>query len=179
MIPALFPTLAIVLTTCAGSCAAGTLGNVADTVAVGVSAAALGTSFYRDDVEGQRQWLVNTTATVVTVELMKRAFAHTDWGTRPNGRPYAFPSGHTALACSGAAFLTDRYGIEPGAPAFGLAAVVAYVRVREGEHRWRDTLAGCAVAALLSRQWVTPYGAITVAASFDRGTAAVDLAAHF
>ena len=44
--------------------------------------------------------------------------------TRPDGGHQWFPSGHTASAFAGAAFLQMRYGWALGAPAYAVASFV-------------------------------------------------------
>ncbi|MFZ5609905.1 MAG: phosphatase PAP2 family protein [Pseudomonadota bacterium] len=66
--------------------------------------------------------------------------------TRPNGKPESFPSGHTTSAFAGASYLHYRYGLDYGLPAYGLAALVGVSRVTSNNHRWRDVVAGAAIA---------------------------------
>lgn len=66
--------------------------------------------------------------------------------TRPNGRNYSFPSSHTSAAAQGAAYLQFRYGWEYGVPAYMLTGLVAYSRVENKYHYWRDVIAGAALA---------------------------------
>jgi len=76
--------------------------------------------------------------------------------TRPNGEPHAFPSMHTALAFSGAAFLQRRYGWRWGAPAYAGASLVGWSRVVSNQHWWRDVIAGGAIAVLANAYFTTP-----------------------
>lgn len=80
---------------------------------------------------------------------------------RPEGRTdgKAFPSGHTAVAFSGASFLQQRYGWEYGIPAYAVAGFVAYSRL-EGYHDrhdgW-DVLGGIVVGVGSTYLFTTPY----------------------
>ncbi len=116
----------------------------------------LAMTLYQDDEEGTQQWWKSTGSTVVATQVLKQAFANSSIGTRPNGGKKSFPSGHTAGACSGAAFLTTRYGWKYGAPGFLLAGFVGYTRVDESQHHWRDVIAGCALGVGFNYQFVTP-----------------------
>lgn len=116
----------------------------------------LGMTLYQDDAAGTEQWLKSTGSTILATQILKQSFANTSWGTRPNGASKSFPSGHTSSACSGAAFLTTRYGWGYGAPGFVAAAYVAYSRVDEDMHHWRDVIAGCALGVGFNYHFVTP-----------------------
>jgi len=116
----------------------------------------LAMTLYQGDKEGTQQWWKSTGSTVLATQVLKQTFANTYIGTRPNGSAKSFPSGHTAGACSGAAFLTTRYGWKYGAPAFVLAGFVGYTRVDESQHHWRDVIAGCALAVGFNYKFVTP-----------------------
>lgn len=61
---------------------------------------------------------------------------------RPNDGNHSFPSGHTASAFMGAAFLQVRYGWAYGLPAYAAAAFVGYSRVHAKEHWTTDVEAG-------------------------------------
>jgi membrane-associated phospholipid phosphatase len=117
--------------------------------------AALGISVWKSDYDGSRQLGETAGAVFVSTEVLKAAFNHTSWGTRPNGKDNAFPSGHTAGACTGAAHAGERYGWRYGLPLYATAAFTAYSRVDEGYHRWRDVIAGCALAYGWARVFVT------------------------
>ncbi|PSW32777.1 PAP2 family protein [Photobacterium phosphoreum] len=54
----------------------------------------------------------------------------------------SFPSGHTAAAVDGAAFLQFRYGWKYGLPAYALSAVVGYSRIQAHKHYLHDVIAG-------------------------------------
>jgi len=64
---------------------------------------------------------------------------------RPDGGLQSFPSGHSASAFGGAAFLQRRYGWSYGVPASAVAAFVAYSRVESKRHWTSDVIAGGAI----------------------------------
>lgn len=112
---------------------------------------------YRHDGTGLWQLAGEMGATALLTRGLKEAFNDSDWGERPDGGKNAFPSGHTSIACSGGAFLDQRYGSWEAAPAYAVAAWVGYIRVEEDRHHWRDVIGGCALAYGLSRLIVSPY----------------------
>lgn len=66
--------------------------------------------------------------------------------TRPDGGPHSFPSGHASSAFAGASYLQFRYGWEYGIPAYIAASAVAWSRVDNKHHHWKDVLASAAIA---------------------------------
>lgn len=123
----------------------------------------LAVAYFTDDTEGQKQWLRNTVVNQVLVTSLRVGFNETSLGERPNGHPYGFPSGHQAFITSGAAFLGERYGWKWGTPAYMAAAYVAYVRVDEDKHHWRDVIVASALAYGVALVTVTPENATYLA----------------
>jgi membrane-associated phospholipid phosphatase len=64
---------------------------------------------------------------------------------RPDGGSQSFPSGHTASAFAGAAFLERRYGWKYGVPAYAVATFVGWSRVEAKRHWTSDVVAGGAI----------------------------------
>lgn len=124
---------------------------------------AIGIAFFRDDVEGEKQWLRNVIANQLLTSAARIGFNETSWGRRPNGHPYGFPSGHVAFAGSGAAFLTERYGWQYGVPAWLATGYVAYNRVQNHDHHWRDVIASGVLSVGVGMLFVTPERATHLA----------------
>ncbi|MGE0315087.1 MAG: phosphatase PAP2 family protein [Lautropia sp.] len=145
-----------------------------------IPAFALGLTYHFDDTQGRVQWAKTVGTTVLATEALKRAFAGTSLGMRPNGGVRSFPSGHTSAACSGAFFMARRYGWQFGAPWLAYAAFTAYSRVDEDMHHARDVVAGCALAYGISR-WFVDEKPPTVDFSLDirPGYRGVAFAYHF
>jgi len=71
--------------------------------------------------------------------------------TRPDGsNNKSFPSAHTYAAFSGAAYINSRFGLKYGVPAYMLAGVVGYSRIKANSHYLDDVLAGASIAVLLN-----------------------------
>lgn len=121
------------------------------------AAGAAAYSAYRHDGQGMWQLAGEFGATLVATQALKEAFNDTAWGERPDGGENSFPSGHAAMACTGGAYLGERYGWEYSAPAYAVAGYVAHIRVHEDRHHMRDVIAGCALAYGLSRLIVEPF----------------------
>jgi membrane-associated phospholipid phosphatase len=99
-------------------------------------------SLAKDDSEGLKQLLASGAVTLGAAYALKYVVDD----TRPNGGRRSFPSGHTAWAFTGAAFIHYRYGWEWGLPAELAAAAVGVSRVDGNFHRWRDVIASAAIA---------------------------------
>lgn len=123
----------------------------------------LAVAYFSDDREGQIQWLRNTGVNQVFITALRVGFNETSLGERPNGGLYGFPSGHQAFITSGAAFLGERYGWKWGTPAYMAAAYVAYARVDNDKHHWRDVIASSTLAYGIALLTVTPENATYLA----------------
>jgi len=128
-----------------------------------IPVAAFGLAYFKDDVEGEKQWLRNLLANQLLTSAARLGFNETSWGKRPNGDGYGFPSGHVAFAAAGASFLQERYGWQYGVPAWLLTGYVAWVRVDNGDHHWRDVVASSVLAYGVAKLFVTPENATHLA----------------
>jgi membrane-associated phospholipid phosphatase len=146
-----------------------------DITQIAVPVAAFGVALYKGDKEGQKEFAKSFIVNTAMVYALKFAFKNSDWGRRPNGGKYSFPSGHTAAAFSGAFFLQTRYGTEYGAPAMAAAAFTGYTRVKGKYHHWRDVVGGAAIAFGANYFFVNKYNndAVKVAADVQKGGAAI------
>jgi membrane-associated phospholipid phosphatase len=91
----------------------------------------------------------------------------------PNGSSHdAFPSGHTAIAFSSAAFVQRRYGWRPGIPAYIAATYVGWLRVETDDHDAADVLGGMAVGILSSYLLTKPFGDDIQVAAWSDGKSA-------
>ena len=76
----------------------------------------------------------------------------------PNGSSSdAFPSGHTSIAFSSAAFIQRRYGWRPGIPAYLVATYVGHLRMETDDHDAMDVIGGAAVGVLSSYLLTKPF----------------------
>lgn len=110
---------------------------------IGLPITAIGISLIKGDKKGSIQFLKSFALETLFVIGLKRGINR----TRPNGKPYSFPSGHTAISFMSSTYLWKRYGWEYGLPSTVLAAFVGYSRfgVDEPVHFFSDVLAGAAI----------------------------------
>jgi membrane-associated phospholipid phosphatase len=74
---------------------------------------------------------------------------------RPNGEDnQSFPSGHTSNAFALVAALDGHYGKKVSIPAYTLAALVGYARLRDNVHWLSDVLAGATLGYIVGRTTV-------------------------
>ncbi len=132
--------------------------TIGDFFQLALPAVGLGMAWYQNDSEGSKQWAYTMASTALSTQVLKVTLDHTDWGERPNGGRQSFPSGHSSSACAGAFFIGRRYGWQYGLPALAPAVFVAYSRVDEDLHHWRDVIAGCGIGAAFSYYFVQPNG---------------------
>lgn len=163
-----YPLVCLMIATFGLCAATARAGNGPDIVATDILTAVvpltgLAVAYFTDDTEGQKQWLRNTGVNQVLTSVLRLGFNETSLGERPNGHPYGFPSGHVAFVASGATFLGQRYGWKWGVPAYVATAYVAYVRVDEDKHHWRDVIAAGALAYGVALLTVTPENATCLA----------------
>jgi membrane-associated phospholipid phosphatase len=92
--------------------------------------------------------------------------------TRPDGGHQSFPSGHTASAFAGAAFLQMRYGWAFGLPAYAVASYVGYSRVEAKRHYTSDVVAGAAIGIGTNFLFTRHREHVAVAVDLGRGHAA-------
>jgi len=69
----------------------------------------------------------------------------------------AFPSGHTSIAFSSAAFIQRRYGWRPGIPAYLVATYVGHLRIESDDHDELDVIGGAAVGVISSYLLTKPF----------------------
>lgn len=102
---------------------------------------------------------------------------------RPNGENNnSFPSGHTSIAFTSAAFVQKRYGWKYGVPAYILAGYVGYTRIEANKHDGWDVLAGAAIGIGMSYLFTKPYDEnkkLKVASGFVENTPTIGFRYNF
>ena len=148
----LFSCLAVFLLVTHSASAAGTIEKAGDILCLLTPVAAYGTTWYKGDKIGSRQFEKSFLTSVGTTYGLKAIIDHQG----PNGQSHAFPSGHSALAFSGAAFLQRRYGWRPALPAWLAALFVGYSRIQSDNHDLADVAAGAGISIASAWYFATP-----------------------
>lgn len=131
-----------------------------------IPAAAYGLTFLKHDQEGRYQFYKSYATTLAATYSLKYLINK----KRPNGGDHSFPSGHTASAFSGAAFLQQRYGLKLGIPAYLAAAFVGVSRVDCDAHDYVDVSAGAAIGILSNLYFTTRFKDVTISPMVDSDT---------
>jgi len=139
-----------------------TVEKIGDYMQVIVPAYAFGMAMNEDDWVGAKQFAYSFATMEASVYSLKYLVKE----RRPNKADNrSFPSGHTASAVSGAAFIHGRYGIKRAAVPYLMSGFTAYSRIVANKHFWWDTLAGATIAGLISYSFVDKYNNTCVTAS--------------
>jgi hypothetical protein len=94
----------------------------------------------KDDLNVQRSWVMARALAVTgTTTLMLKGIVNND---TPNGKSWAWPSGHTSSSFCVASVLDEFYGPKIGIPAYLLAGFVGYRMMDSGDHWTSDVLFG-------------------------------------
>ena len=93
-----------------------------------------------DDVNRQRAWTMRTALSLTWVATMGHKLARNN--ETPNGKDYAWPSGHTSSSFTVASVLDEFYGPKVGIPAYVAASAVAYRMMDTGDHWASDVVFG-------------------------------------
>ena len=92
----------------------------------------------------------NGATTVLLKELVRRE--------RPNGDNHrSFPSGHTSHSFVSATVLKELYGWKVGAPAYGLAVIVAMNRIQDNKHYFSDVVFGAGLGTAIGLGYSQVY----------------------
>ena len=141
----------------------------ADVLAIGLPIVAYTLTGLKRDRQGA--WAATKSLGLTTVGTLALN-ALIDKDTPTGDADDAFPSGHSAIAFSSAAFMQRRYGWRTGLPAYAVAGYVGWLRVETDEHDWADVLGGAALGIVSSTlftqrwsdkvafsPWIGPHGA--------------------
>jgi membrane-associated phospholipid phosphatase len=132
---------------------------------IGLPASALISSFI---IEKQEDGLFQAAAafgtTFLTTVVLKRIVDK----DRPDGERYAFPSGHTSISFSAAAFMQRRYGWKFSMPFYLLAGYVGWSRVYVDKHDCWDVLGGAGLGIGCSYLFARPYEKNKIDVMFKR-----------
>lgn len=93
-----------------------------------------------DDLNRQRAWTMRTALSLTWVATTGLKLARNN--ETPNGKDYAWPSGHTSSSFTVASVLDEFYGPKVGIPAYIVASAVAYRMMDTGDHWASDVVFG-------------------------------------
>jgi hypothetical protein len=94
----------------------------------------------QDDLNKERASTMMTALTVTWLATMGLKLARNN--ESPNGKDWAWPSGHTSSSFAVASVLDEFYGPKAGIPAYALASLVAYRMMDTNDHWASDIVFG-------------------------------------
>ncbi len=94
----------------------------------------------QDDVNKERAWTMRTALTITWLATMGLKAARDN--ETPNGKDWAWPSGHTSSSFTVASVLDEFYGPKVGIPAYTIASLVAYRMIDTDDHWASDVVFG-------------------------------------
>jgi len=115
----------------------------------------------QDEFNKERAWTMMTALSVtglVTVGLKAVRDNET-----PNGKRWAWPSGHTASSFTAASVLDEFYGPKIGIPAYILAGLVGYRMTDTGDHWASDVVFGAALGWMVGHTIAGKHKRIEIA----------------
>lgn len=125
-----------------------------DIIATALPLTASVASLLQKDWTGFKQFALSSATAVGTSLILKYAIDK----ERPDfSNNNSFPSGHSAVAFSSAAFIHRRYGWKFGVPAFAVATYVGWARIYSKKHDIWDVLAGAAIGAGAAFIYTKPF----------------------
>jgi membrane-associated phospholipid phosphatase len=93
-----------------------------------------------DEFNRERAWTMMTALSITGLTTMGlKAIRNND---TPNGKRWAWPSGHTSSSFTIASVLDEYYGPKVGIPAYAVASVVAWRMMDTGDHWASDVVFG-------------------------------------
>jgi membrane-associated phospholipid phosphatase len=138
---------------------ADTASKIGDVAAIALPLSGLAVAAGHRDGKGALQLVEAYGATMAVVYILKPTIDR----QRPNGGGQSFPSGHSASAFAGAAFLQRRYGWGYGVPAYAVATFVAWSRVDAKQHWTSDVIAGGAIGIAANLVFTRRYSRVSIA----------------
>lgn len=125
-----------------------------DIMAAVTPLACLATTLVLQDWEGLKQGAF-AGATTVAVSYGLKYLVKKE---RPDkSDKHSFPSLHTSVSFTGAAFIQRRYGWQWGIPAYAVASYVGWARTYAKKHDWWDVTAGAALGILSAYVYTKPF----------------------
>lgn len=131
-----------------------TVRSTGDVFAAAIPAACFITTVALKDWDGLKQGALAGVSSVGITFLLKEVIdkERPDMSDRKS-----FPSMHTAVSFTGAAFIQKRYGWKWGIPAYAAASFVGWSRVYGKKHDWWDVAAGASMGVVSAYIFTKPF----------------------
>ena len=119
----------------------------------------LGTFGVKSKHDFKERFLISATAHA-SMFILGYGLKYTIHEQRPDlSNNRSFPSGHVALAFTGAELLRSEYGTAYGIAGYAVAAGVAFLRLYNNKHWFNDVLMGAGIGIISARigNWLIPF----------------------
>jgi len=114
-----------------------------------------------DELNKQRaKTMVSALSVTGAVTMGLKAIRHNE---APNGKNWAWPSGHTASSFAAASVLDEFYGPKVGIPAYALASLIAYRMMDTGDHWSSDVVFGATLGWVVGHTFASKHKELEVA----------------
>lgn len=131
-----------------------TVRSTGDVVAAAIPAACLVSTLVLQDWDGLKQGALAGVSSVGLTFILKELVDK----ERPDKSDHkSFPSMHSAVSFTGAAFIQKRYGWKWGIPAYAAAGFVGWSRVYGKKHDWWDVAAGATMGIASAYLFTKPF----------------------
>lgn len=131
-----------------------TIRATGDVVAAAIPAACLISTVVLQDWDGLKQGALAGVSSVGLTLILKEVI---DKERPDKSNQKSFPSMHSAVSFTGAAFIQKRYGWKWGIPAYAAASFVGWSRVYGKKHDWWDVAAGATMGVVSAYIFTKPF----------------------
>ena len=118
----------------------------------------------QDDLNKERAWTMRTAVTITWLATTGLKLIRDN--KTPNGKDFAWPSGHTSSSFTVASVLDEFYGPKVGIPAYAVASLVAYRMMDTGDHWGSDVVFGATLGWVVGHTVASRHKKLEVA-GFD------------
>jgi hypothetical protein len=116
---------------------------------------------HNDDFNTERSKSMLAALAITNVAVFSlKAIRHND---TPNGKDWAWPSGHAASSFTVASMLDEFYGPDVGIPAYLFASLISYRMLDTGDHWTSDVVFGAAIGWVVGHTFETKQKQLEIA----------------
>ncbi|AMC12166.1 hypothetical protein Lupro_01995 [Lutibacter profundi] len=140
--------------------------SAGDALLVVLPLSAFAATIINNDKIGRKQFYKGFAINFATTTILKLAIVK----KRPDGSDFnSFPSGHTSITFQSASYLQRRYGFQYGIPAYILASLTAYSRIKSNKHDLLDVVGGAFIGIGSTYLFTTSYQKKHMELTFSSG----------
>lgn len=115
----------------------------------------------QDELHAERAWTMMTALSLTSVTTMGLKAVRDN--EAPNGKDWAWPSGHASSSFTVASVLDEFYGPKVGVPAYALASLVSYRMLDTGDHWASDVVFGASLGWVVGHTFAGKHKQLEIA----------------